>query len=93
MPNLDHSLIHRVHGCMRGDHVHRVRTWLFLYEKSSPDSGDRLFYECLLRNYVATQNPAEAARSAAETTRQRSNEVCARAQAVNQEVDLLLRAS
>jgi hypothetical protein len=65
MPNLDHSLIHRVHQCMRGDHVHRVRTWLFLYEKSSAGSADRVYYECLLRNYVAAQSAAEAVRSVA----------------------------
>ena len=78
MPNLDHSLIHRVNQCMRGDHVHRVRTWLFLYEKSSPGSGDRIFYECLLRNYVVTESITQAANQASEMTRHASDELCVR---------------
>jgi hypothetical protein len=72
MPNLDHSLIHRVQQCVKGDDVHRVRTWLFLYEKSSSGSADRIYYECLLRKYVATENVIRAAHWAAKLTRQAS---------------------
>ena len=77
MPDLDHSLVHRVHQCMRADDVHRVRTWLFLYEKASPASGDRVYYECLLREYVATQSMIRAAHWAAEVTRQTSKDLYA----------------
>jgi hypothetical protein len=92
MPNLDHSLIHRVQQCMKGDDVHCVRTWLFLYEKSSPGSADRIYYECLLRKYVAKENVIRAAHWAAEVTRQASKELCTRSRFLNQAVDSLLRA-
>ena len=62
MVDLDQVLIHRIGRLMRADNVHRVRTWLFLYEKSAPGSQDRLQYETLLREYVVTENAIIAAR-------------------------------
>jgi len=91
MPDLDHSLVHRVHQCMKGDDVHLVRTWLFLYEKASPGSGDRIYYECLLRKYVAKESVIRAAHRAAEVARQASKELCARSRLLNQAVGSLLR--
>jgi hypothetical protein len=63
MVDLDQALIHRIGKLMRADNVHRLRTWLFLYEKSAPGSKDRLQYESLLREYVATQNAIVAPES------------------------------
>ena len=52
---LDLSLIHEVRRLMDGANIHRVKTWLFCYENSEPNSKIRQSYEQLLRNFVVTR--------------------------------------
>jgi len=72
MSGIDHALIYQARQFITGANVHMVNTWIFLYEKSSPDSADRRIYEKRLRTFVAVRNLNLAARLYAEAARSRS---------------------
>lgn len=55
MSDLDHSLVYEAQKLVNAENVHRVRTWIFCYETSMPDSPHRRRYEKLLRDLVATR--------------------------------------
>ena len=59
---LDHSLIYQARKFITGANVHYVKTWIFCYETSEPESEGRRRYEKLLREFVATRNLILAAR-------------------------------
>ena len=52
---LDHSLLHEVRKFVTAANVHRVKTWIFCYETSEPNSSCRQRYEDLLREFVNTK--------------------------------------
>jgi hypothetical protein len=60
-PDLDHALLHRARQLIKGDQIHTVRTWMFIYERSIPGSKERLQYEHLLRIFIATESVIMAA--------------------------------
>ena len=49
---LDHCLIYQARKFITGANVHDVKTWIFCYETSLPDSPNRTRYEKLLREFV-----------------------------------------
>jgi hypothetical protein len=56
MPELDHSLIYQARKFITGANVHYVKTWIFCYETSQPQTSTRGRYESLLRIFVASNN-------------------------------------
>jgi hypothetical protein len=62
MPSLDHSLLHEARKFITAANVHRMKTWIFCYETSEPNSSQRKRYERLLREFVNTRRLTVAAR-------------------------------
>jgi hypothetical protein len=62
MTGFDHSLIYEVQKFITGANVHDVKTWIFCYETSLPNSRHHERYEKLLREFVATKRLHIAAR-------------------------------
>jgi hypothetical protein len=62
MPNLDHSLLYEARKFITAANVHRVKTWIFCYETSKPNSSRRKRYEQLLREFVNTKRLTVATR-------------------------------
>ena len=56
MPELDRSLIYQARKFITGANVHCVKTWIFCYETSKPQTSTRGRYESLLREFVASNN-------------------------------------
>jgi predicted acyltransferase (DUF342 family) len=71
MADLDHSLIHQARQWITGANVHYVKTWLFCYETSNPDSARRERYEKLLRDFVTSKKLILAARANVDSDRRR----------------------
>jgi hypothetical protein len=63
MSRLDHSLIHDARKFINGANVHNVRTWIFCYEISEPNSSERERYKKLLREFVGTERLELVART------------------------------
>jgi hypothetical protein len=55
MQSLDHSLLHEARKFVTAANVHCVKTWIFCYEISEPNSPSRQRYEKLLREFVNTK--------------------------------------
>jgi hypothetical protein len=55
MSGIDHSLLYEARQFTTGATVHHIKTWIFCYETSEPDSPRRKRYEQLLREFVATK--------------------------------------
>ena len=53
MSDLDHSLLCQARKFVTGANVHYVKTWVFCYETSAPDSPQRQRYDKLLREFAA----------------------------------------
>jgi hypothetical protein len=64
---LDCVLISQVRTLMDGANVHAIKTWLFCYEISPPNSARRERYEELLREWLATKRQILAARAHAKS--------------------------
>jgi hypothetical protein len=62
MPSLDHALLHETRKFITAANVHRVKTWIFCYETSEPNSSQRERYERLLREFVNTRRLTVATR-------------------------------
>ena len=62
MHSLNRSLICKAQKFITAENVHRVKTWIFCYEASEPESPRRRRYEQLLREFVTTKNLMAAAR-------------------------------
>ena len=62
---LDHSLLYQVRKFITAANVHRVKTWMFCYRTSAPDSEPGRRYEKLLREFVVGENRLMAARASA----------------------------
>jgi hypothetical protein len=71
MSNLDHSLIYQARQLITGANVHHVKTWIFCYETSQPNSAHRQRYERLLREFVAAKNLTLGVRLQAQLARDR----------------------
>jgi len=69
VPNLDYSLIYEARKFITGANVHHVKTWIFCYETSQPQSARRQRYEILLRDFVASKQLIAATRIRAELAR------------------------
>jgi hypothetical protein len=69
--SIDHSLIHQARKYVTGANVHSVKTWIFCYETSAPDSARRLRYERLLRDFVASRRRIETCRLNIQAIRER----------------------
>jgi hypothetical protein len=66
---IDVDLIEQARRFITGANVHLIKTWLFCYETSSPESAPRRRYERLLREFVGTERHRRAVRSNAEYLR------------------------
>jgi hypothetical protein len=60
MPHPDQTLLYRVRQFINGANVHSVRTLIFLYEHSKPESPDSGKYELVLRKFVASREKVRA---------------------------------
>jgi len=60
MAHPDQTLLYRVRQFITGANVHSVRTLIFLYEHSKPESADRDSYELVLRKSVASRGKTRA---------------------------------
>ena len=55
MTAIDHTLLFQARKLMNGANAHRIKTLIFCYEASLPDSDMRKHYERLLRKFVAAE--------------------------------------
>jgi len=51
----DHALLYEARRFITGANAHRVKTWIFCYETSTPDSAHYKRYEQLIREFVNTK--------------------------------------
>jgi hypothetical protein len=63
MQTIDYSLVHRARKLMTGANVHRIKTWIFCYENSEPNSPNQEHYEKLLREFLFTSTRIAGARA------------------------------
>jgi hypothetical protein len=56
MNSIDRSLLLEVCELMTEADAHDVKTWIFCYETSEPDSPNQRRYERLLRDFVARKH-------------------------------------
>ena len=89
MPDIDYSLSHQARKFITGANVHMINTWIFLYENSLPDSGDRERYEKHLREFVTSQSSILAARIYAAVARKRSLGIRRLSDMLNREIENL----
>ena len=52
----DVHLIMQARKLITGANVHIIRTWIFCYETSKPDSARQARYEALLRDFVVSRS-------------------------------------
>jgi hypothetical protein len=60
MAEIDRSLVFEARKFTTGANVHLIKTWIFCYETSRPDTPQRGRYEKLLRKFVASSRAIEA---------------------------------
>src|ERR1043166_938162 len=92
MTALDHTLLHEVRRFITGANVHSVKTWVLCYETADPDSERRVYYERLLREFVASKYRIHVARANAEQLRSDSMKLWAAGEALDREVSLHVKA-
>jgi hypothetical protein len=68
---IDCLLIHQARKFITAANVHFVKTWIFCYETSAPNSPRRERYETLLHDFVASNTLLRAARLRVERDRRR----------------------
>jgi len=67
---VDRDLISQARRFINAANVHYVRTWIYCYELSGPDSPRRERYEALLRDFVKSKTQLNSSRSIVEMQRQ-----------------------
>ena len=70
MSGLDHALVYEARKFVTAENVHRLKTWIFCYETTAPNSSRHKRYEELLREFVATKRILLAVRMQAEGARE-----------------------
>jgi hypothetical protein len=68
---LDRELVAQARRYIDGANVHYIKTWIFCYEESLPNSASRERYEALLRDFVRSKALLAASRSVIEIQRRR----------------------
>jgi hypothetical protein len=66
MFEVDRALIAQARRYINGANVHYVKSWIFCYEMSLPNSPRRQRYEALLRDFVRSKALLEYSRSVVE---------------------------
>jgi hypothetical protein len=59
---IDRILIHQARKFITAANIHYVKTWIFCYETSAPNSPRRERYETLLRGFIASNSLLRATR-------------------------------
>jgi hypothetical protein len=70
---LDLDLVFHARRFIDGANVHYVKTWIYCYEMSLPDSPRRERYETLLRDFVRSRTVLKASRRIVELQRKELN--------------------
>lgn len=70
---VDRELIYQARRFINGANVHYVKSWIFCYEMSLPNSPRRERYEALLRDFVKSKTILQMSRSMIETQRTKLN--------------------
>ena len=86
MSDLDHSLLCQARKFVTGANVHYVKTWIFCYETSAPDSPRRQRYDKLLREFVAEKNLSLAVRIQANLALNRGRHFWEASTALDEEI-------
>jgi len=88
--DLDYALLYQARKCINGGNVHQLRTAIFCYETSAPNSGPRAIYEKGLRDLVREHYRSAAARTDAESARQKAENVLRASDDLDQRVTAVL---
>ena len=70
---VDRDLISQARRFINGANVHYVKTWIYCYELSLPNSPRRQRYEALLRDFVKSKTLLSFSRDIVETQRKELN--------------------
>jgi hypothetical protein len=84
--SIDHSLVYQARKFTNAANIHFVKTWIFCYETSDPDSPRRKRYEQLLRDFVTTRNVTLGLRLHAKHVRDRGIALRKRSIAIEEEI-------
>jgi hypothetical protein len=91
--NVDYDLISEARALTTGANVHMVKTWIFCYESSFPNTPRRERYETLLRDFVATKRLLNSARAIVDGQRELLSSLTIAQNATNRQIEKLLSSS
>ena len=91
--DIDNHLISLARRFITGANVHFVKTWIFCYESSMPDTPRRKRYECLLRDFVLSMSQLKKVRERVEAQRMHLTKLVSRQNTLNRRIEKLLASS
>lgn len=91
--DIDNHLISRARRFITGANVHFVKTLIFCYESSLPDSPRRRRYESLLRDFVFSMSQLTKVRERVEAQRVHLTKLVRSQATLNRRIEKLLASS